>query len=57
LNAREQVGLGIYPSLTGYQIYACLEKLGYALERGKHGQPEIRGYTNEYLETSRPRRE
>src|SRR6202043_2711455 len=34
-----------------------LEKLGYELERGKHGQPEIKGYTKEYLETSSPRRE
>ncbi len=34
-----------------------LEKLGYELERGKHGQPEIRGYSREYLEASSPRRE
>ncbi len=34
-----------------------LEKLGYDLERGKHGQPEIKGYTKEYLEASSPRRE
>jgi conjugative relaxase-like TrwC/TraI family protein len=34
-----------------------LEKLGYEVERGKHGQPEIRGYTKEYLEASSPRRE
>ncbi len=34
-----------------------LEGLGYELERGKHGQPEIRGYTKEYLEASSPRRE
>jgi conjugative relaxase-like TrwC/TraI family protein len=34
-----------------------LEKLGYELERGKHGQPEIRGYSKEYLEASSPRRE
>ncbi len=33
-----------------------LEKLGYELERGKHGQPEVKGYTNEYLEASSPRR-
>ena len=32
-------------------------KLGYELERGKHGQPEIKGYTKEYLEASSPRRE
>jgi len=34
-----------------------LQVLGYELERGKHGQPEIRGYTKEYLEASSPRRE
>jgi TrwC relaxase len=34
-----------------------LGKLGYDLERGKHGQPEIRGYTKDYLEASSPRRE
>src|SRR6202522_2155954 len=34
-----------------------LQMLGYELERGKHGQPEIRGYTKEYLEASSPRRE
>jgi hypothetical protein len=27
------------------------------VERGKHGQPEIRGYSKEYLEASSPRRE
>jgi conjugative relaxase-like TrwC/TraI family protein len=30
-----------------------LGKLGYDLERGKHGQPEVRGYTKKYLEASR----
>jgi conjugative relaxase-like TrwC/TraI family protein len=34
-----------------------LEQLGYELERGKHGQPEVKGYTKEYLEASSPRRE
>jgi conjugative relaxase-like TrwC/TraI family protein len=34
-----------------------LGKLGYELERGKHGQPEVKGYTKEYLEASSPRRE
>ncbi len=33
-----------------------LEKLGYELERGRHGQPEVKGYTKEYLEASSPRR-
>ena len=30
--------------------------LGYEIERGQHGQPEIKGYTQEYLEASSPRR-
>ncbi len=34
-----------------------LQGLGYELERGRHGQPEIKGYTKEYLEASSPRRE
>jgi conjugative relaxase-like TrwC/TraI family protein len=34
-----------------------LEQLGYELERGKYGQPEVKGYSNEYLEASSPRRE
>src|SRR6202158_6617802 len=29
-----------------------LEKIRYELERGKHGQPEIKGYTKESLEAS-----
>ena len=31
--------------------------LGYEIESGKYGQPEIKGYTKEYLEASSPRRE
>src|ERR1700739_4317 len=34
-----------------------LHGLGYEIERGKHGQPEIKGYTQEYLDASSPRRE
>jgi len=34
-----------------------LQRLGYEIERGPHGQPEIRGYTQEYLIASSPRRE
>ena len=33
-----------------------LQKLGYEIERGQHGQPEIKGYTQEYLDASSPRR-
>src|SRR5579862_4785399 len=34
-----------------------LHGLGYKIERGKHGQPEIKGYSQEYLDASSPRRE
>ncbi len=34
-----------------------LTALGYEIERGESGQPEIRGYTREYLEASSPRRQ
>src|SRR5580704_14768506 len=34
-----------------------LTALGYEIERGSSGQPEIRGYTPEYLEASSPRRQ
>jgi conjugative relaxase-like TrwC/TraI family protein len=33
-----------------------LQGLGYEIEGGKHGQPEIKGYSQEYLEASSPRR-
>jgi conjugative relaxase-like TrwC/TraI family protein len=32
-----------------------LKALGYAIERGTSGEPEIRGYTQAYLEASSPR--
>src|SRR5580698_2644086 len=33
-----------------------LQRLGYEIERGEYGQPEIKGYSQEYLEASSPRR-
>jgi conjugative relaxase-like TrwC/TraI family protein len=33
-----------------------LQNLGYEIEIGNHGQPEIKGYTQEYLDASSPRR-
>lgn len=33
-----------------------LRVLGYEIERGQHGQPEIKGYSQEYLEASSQRR-
>jgi len=39
------------------ELATRLQKLGYEIERGKDGQPEIKGYTREYLEASSPRRQ
>ncbi len=38
------------------ELAARLQGLGYEIERGDHGQPEIKGYSREYLEASSPRR-
>jgi conjugative relaxase-like TrwC/TraI family protein len=39
------------------QLAVRLKGLGYEIERGEYGQPEIKGYSKEYLEASSPRRE
>ena len=39
------------------ELAVRLKELGYTVERGEYGQPEIRGYTREYMEASSPRRE
>ncbi len=39
------------------ELAGRLQELGYEIERGRHGQPEIRGYSPEYLQASSPRRE
>src|SRR3984957_15153470 len=43
----------IYQSHLTYQ----LRSLGYEIEPGKSGAPEIRGFTQEYLDASSPRRQ
>ncbi len=53
LYASQHYGTAIYRA----ELSTRLEKLGYELERGKDGQPEIKGYTREYLEASSPRRQ
>jgi len=53
LFASQRYATSVYRS----ELSMRLQSLGYELERGKHGQPEIRGYTKEYLEASSPRRE
>jgi conjugative relaxase-like TrwC/TraI family protein len=39
------------------ELAAHLQGMGYEIERGEHGQPEIKGYSREYLEASSPRRQ
>lgn len=48
----QQYATAVYRSELAHR----LESLGYAIEQGKSGQPEIKGYTREYLEASSPRR-
>jgi conjugative relaxase-like TrwC/TraI family protein len=47
----QQYATAIYRSELGLR----LKGQGYDIERGKSGQPEIRGYTREYLDASSPR--
>src|SRR5215469_13075017 len=39
------------------ELAARLRELGYEIERGRSGQPEIKGYSKEYIEASSPRRQ
>ena len=39
------------------ELAMSLRQLGYDIDRGASGQPEIRGYSPEYLEASSPRRQ
>ncbi|WP_035351376.1 MobF family relaxase [Edaphobacter aggregans] len=48
----QQYATSVYRS----ELASRLQDLGYEIERGKHGQPEIKGYSQEYLEASSPRR-
>ena len=49
----QQYATSVYRS----ELAMRLQGLGYEIERGKYGQPEIKGYTQEYLDASSPRRE
>jgi conjugative relaxase-like TrwC/TraI family protein len=49
----QQYATAIYRS----ELAARLQELGYVIERGSNGQPEIRGYSAAYLEASSPRRQ
>jgi conjugative relaxase-like TrwC/TraI family protein len=47
----QQYATAIYRS----ELALRLKNQGYEIERGRSGQPEIKGYTREYLEASSPR--
>jgi conjugative relaxase-like TrwC/TraI family protein len=47
----QKFATAIYQAELGYR----LKELGYEIEPGKNGAPEIKGYTKEYLEVSSPR--
>ena len=49
----QQYATAVYRS----ELAARLQVMGYEIERGEHGQPEIKGYSREYLEASSPRRQ
>jgi conjugative relaxase-like TrwC/TraI family protein len=49
----QQLATAVYRSELARRLLA----LGYAVERGASGQPEIHGYSAEYLEASSPRRQ
>jgi len=39
------------------ELAAHLQELGYEIERGRSGQPDIKGYSKEYMDASSPRRQ
>jgi len=49
----QQYATAVYRS----ELAMRLKGLGYEVERGKSGQPEIKGYSEEYLAASSPRRQ
>ncbi len=49
----QQFATAVYQSHLTYK----LRDLGYEIEAGKSGAPEIKGYTQEYLDASSPRRQ
>jgi len=49
----QQYATAVYRSELAHR----LKELGYEIERGKSSQPEIKGYSREYLEASSPRRQ
>jgi len=53
LFASQQYATAVYQSELMYR----LRNLGYEIEPGKSGAPEIKGYSQEYLDASSPRRQ
>lgn len=51
--ATQSYATAVYQSHLTYQ----LRSLGYEIEAGKSGAPEIKGYSQEYLDASSPRRQ
>ena len=49
----QQYATAVYRSELAHR----LKELGYEVERGESSQPEIKGYSREYLEASSPRRQ
>jgi conjugative relaxase-like TrwC/TraI family protein len=49
----QQYATAVYRS----ELTVRLTALGYEIEQGRSGQPEIRGYTQEYIDASSPRRQ
>ena len=49
----QQYATAVYRSELAHRI----QELGYEIEPGKSGQPEITGYSQEYLDASSPRRQ
>ncbi len=49
----QQYATAVYRS----ELAARLQGMGYEIERGKSGQPEITGYSEQYLAASSPRRQ
>jgi conjugative relaxase-like TrwC/TraI family protein len=49
----QQFATAVYQSHLTYQ----LRSLGYEIEPGRSGAPEIKGYSHEYLDASSPRRQ
>jgi conjugative relaxase-like TrwC/TraI family protein len=49
----QQYATAVYRSELAHRV----KELGYEIERGQSGQPEIKGYSKGYLEASSPRRQ